>query len=250
MSMDNSIYFQRTALVAGSEMMKILPQISVLIFGVGGVGSWCVEALARTGIGKITIVDPDDVAPSNINRQLPAIQSTIGTPKVEALAQRLRQINPDAEINAVQGVFSAETEKEYDFGKYDYVIDAIDSLPDKALLILKATDPASQPHRAFFSSMGAARKISPEKIAVAEFWKVQGCPLARALRNRFKKNDTYPKQKFKCVYSPETIPSHNINGVEQAVNGTFAHITGIFGLTLASLVVKDLYSHTNTKQQQ
>lgn len=250
MSMDNSIYFQRTALVAGSEMMKILPQISVLVFGVGGVGSWCVEALARTGIGKITIVDPDDVAPSNINRQLPAIQSTIGTPKVEALAQRLRQINPDAEINAVQGVFSAETEKEYDFGKYDYVIDAIDSLPDKALLILKATDPALQPRRAFFSSMGAARKISPEKIAVAEFWKVQGCPLARALRNRFKKNDTYPKKKFKCVYSPETIPSHNINGVEQAVNGTFAHITGIFGLTLASLVVKDLYSHTNTKQQQ
>ena len=199
----------RTSLLAGDSMMGLLSECRVIVFGVGGVGSWCVEALARTGFGHITIVDSDAVAESNINRQLPALTSTVGMPKVEVLRKRILDINPDA---------------------------------DKADLILRFTDPATAPRRAFFSSMGAARKLDPDRIAVAEFWKVEGCPLARALRTRFRRSGVFPKRKFRCVYSPETL-EHRKEG-EKGVNGTFAHATAIFGLRLASLAVTDIYSET------
>jgi len=235
----DSEYFGRTAMVAGDDMMADLAVLKVMVFGVGGVGSWCVEALARTGVGHITIVDPDCVAPSNINRQMPALTSTVGRPKVEVVAERIRDINPAASVTALQDRYTPETAAEFRIGDYDYVIDAIDSLGDKADLILRCTDPATAPRRGFFSSMGAARKLDPSKIAVAEFWKVEGCPLARALRTRFRKTGVFPRRKFKCVYSPETLP-HRAEG-PQGVNGTFAHATAIFGLTLASLVVRDMY---------
>lgn len=235
----DSEYFGRTAMVAGDEMMEDLGALRVMVFGVGGVGSWCVEALARTGVGHITIVDPDCVAPSNINRQMPALTSTVGRPKVEVIAERIRDINPAACVTALQDRYTPETAAEFHIGDYDYVIDAIDSLGDKADLILRCTDPATAPLRGFFSSMGAARKLDPSKISVAEFWKVDGCPLARALRTRFRRSGIFPRRKFKCVYSPETVP-HRAEG-PQGVNGTFAHATAIFGLTLASLVVRDMY---------
>lgn len=235
----SDLNFERTALLAGDEMMERLSTTRILIFGVGGVGSWCVEALARTGFGQITMVDADCVARSNINRQLPALGSTVGEAKVEVLRRRLLDINPKADVKAIVGRYSAETAADFAIETYDYVIDAIDSLADKADLILRCTDPATAPRRAFFSSMGAARKLDPAKVGTAEFWKVGGCPLARALRARFRRSGVYPKRKFQCVYSPETLPHRKDGG--KGVNGTFAHATAVFGLTLASLVVRNEY---------
>lgn len=239
--MDYDIFenFSRTRLVAGDAMMERLADTRVLVFGVGGVGSWCVEALARTGIGHITMVDSDTVAASNINRQLPARVDTVGMPKTEVLARHILSINPLAHVEALQARYTPETAAGFGIEEYDYVIDAIDSLADKADLILRCTDPATAPRRAFFSSMGAARKLHPEMIRTAEFWKAEGCPLARALRTRFRKAGTFPRRKFKCVYSPETLP-HRAEG-PAGVNGTFMHTTAIFGLTLASLIVEQEY---------
>ena len=233
----------RTSLLAGDSMMELLSECRIIVFGVGGVGSWCVEALARTGFGHITIVDSDAVAESNINRQLPALTSTVGMPKVEVLRKRILDINPNADVIAIEGRYTPRTASGFAIGTYDYAIDAIDSLPDKADLILRCTYPATAPRRAFFSSMGAARKLDPDKIAVAEFWKVEGCPLARALRTRFRRSGVFPKHKFRCVYSPETL-EHRKEG-EKGHNGTFAHATAIFGLRLASLAVTDIYHETN-----
>lgn len=218
-------------------MIQALADTRVAVFGVGGVGSWCVEALARTGIGHITIIDSDTVAPSNINRQLPALHSTIDRPKVQVIAERILDINPECKVTALEARYTPENAEEFKLETYHYVIDAIDSLRDKADLILRCTNPATAPQRAFFSSMGAARKVDPDRVAVAEFWRVEGCPLARALRTRFRRSDTYPRRKFKCVYSPEApLPQ----APDAEANGTFAHITSIFGLKLASLLIRDI----------
>ena len=160
----DSEYFGRTALLAGDGMMETMASLRVIVFGVGGVGSWCVEALARSGTGHITLVDPDCVAPSNINRQMPALSSTIGRPKVDVVAERIRDINPEACVTALQMRYTPENAAGFGLGEYDFVIDAIDSLSDKADLILRCTDPESAPRRGFFSSMGAARKLDPSKI--------------------------------------------------------------------------------------
>lgn len=231
--------FERTELIAGEDMMNRIANTRILIFGVGGVGSWCIEALVRTGFGHITMVDPDNVASSNINRQMPALESTVGQPKVEVLRRRFYDINPSAEVHAIVGRYTEDNASEFAIETYDYVIDAIDSISDKANLIVRCTDPFTAPRRGFFSSMGAARKLDPSKIATAEFWKVEGCPLARALRTRFRRSGIFPQNKFKCVYSPETIP-HRKEG-ERGVNGTFVHATAIFGLTLAYLVIDNEY---------
>ena len=186
------------------------------------------------------MVDSDTVAPSNINRQLPATVGTIGRPKVDVLAERIHQINPAAEVEPIMARYTPDTASDFKIETYDYVVDAIDSLADKADLILRCTNPEMAPARAFFSSMGAARKLNPALISTAEFWKVEGCPLARALRTRFRRAGTFPRRKFKCVYSPETLP-HRADG-PAGVNGTFMHTTAIFGLTLASLIITDLYT--------
>lgn len=239
MEYDVNEIFGRTRLLTGEAMAAGLARCRVLVFGVGGVGSWCVEALARTGVGHITMVDSDTVAPSNINRQLPATVETVGRPKAAVLAERIATINPTAVVEAVEARYTPESAPDFAIETYDYVVDAIDSLADKAHLILRCTDPSTGPRRAFFSSMGAARKLHPGMIATAEFRKVEGCPLARALRTRFRRAATYPKRKFQCVYSPETLP-HRAEG-PAGVNGTFMHTTAIFGLTLASLIVEDMY---------
>ena len=246
--------FDRTARLIGNEALGRLSRARVIIFGVGGVGSWAAETLVRTGVTRLTIVDADRVAQSNINRQLPALTSTVGQVKVDVLRQRLLDINPQAEITAVHGLYDADTASSWQLSDYDYIIDAIDSLADKALLILNATEAMRGGHTRFYSSMGAALKIDPSRIAVAEFWKVKGCPLAAALRRKFKKSGIFPAHKFKCVYSDELIPNHpgyeppatptdttapmTFNKV--ATNGSLMHITAIFGITLASLVIQDI----------
>ena len=239
--------FRRSELLLGDEAMSRIGEKRVIIFGVGGVGSWCAESLVRSGIKHLTIVDSDRVCITNINRQLMATSKTVGQVKVEVLKERLLSINPSAEITALQQIFTAETADSFDIGSYDYIIDAIDSLKDKTLLILMAT----QTNAKFFSSMGAALKLDPTRIKIAEFWKVQGGPLARVLRKRFKKEGQYPKRKFQCVYSDELLENKGIppdDGEEPSifnkpqVNGTLAHITAIFGFMLAGLVIQDAVS--------
>ena len=241
MSIENDI-FRRTELLLGDDTMSRIAEKRVIIFGVGGVGSWCAESLVRSGIRKLTIVDSDRVCITNINRQLMATTKTIGQVKVDALKERLLSINPSAEITALQQVFTAETADSFNLGSYDYIIDAIDSLKDKALLILMATSIplGEQGGGRFFSSMGAALKLDPSRIRTAEFWKVTGDPLARALRNRFKRDKQFPKRKFQCVYSDELLQNQKPVDPDDRGNGTIAHITAIFGFTLAGLVVQDI----------
>ena len=234
--------FRRAELLLGDEAMSRIAEKRVIIFGVGGVGSWCAESLVRSGIRKLTIVDSDRVCITNINRQLMATTKTVGAVKVDALKERLLTINPSAEITALQQIFTAETADSFQLDTYDYIIDAIDSLKDKALLILMATSlrPSGGDRRgAFFSSMGAALKLDPTKIQVAEFWKVKGDPLARALRNRFKRDKQFPRRKFQCVYSDELLENKMPVDPNDRGNGTIAHITAIFGFMLAGLVIQD-----------
>ena len=238
--MDSAI-FRRNELLLGSETMERIAQKRVIIFGVGGVGSWCAESLVRSGISRLTIVDSDCVSVTNINRQLMATTKTVGQVKVDALKERLLSINPKAEITALQQVFSEETAESFQLDTYDYIIDAIDSLKDKATLILQAC----QQRAKLFSSMGAALKLDPTRIKVTEFWKVKGDPLARALRNRFKKDKTFPKRKFLCIYSDELLKNQMPVDPEDRGNGSIVHITAIFGLMLAGLVIQDI---TNQKQ--
>ncbi|MBR5068714.1 MAG: tRNA threonylcarbamoyladenosine dehydratase [Bacteroidales bacterium] len=265
--------FRRAELLLGEETMGRMAEKRVILFGVGGVGSWCAESLVRSGIRRLTIVDSDRVCITNINRQLMATTKTVGQVKVDALKERLLSINPSAEITALQQIFTEETAESFELDTYDYIIDAIDSLKDKALLIVMATSlSALQGEKKdapkFFSSMGAALKLDPTRIKITEFWKVSGDPLARALRNRFKRDKVFPKRKFLCVYSDELLANkgHNATcGTEQCmcpkakfgpgdpnllnhewcsskakINGTLAHITAIFGCMLAGLVIQDV----------
>ncbi|MBR5084274.1 MAG: tRNA threonylcarbamoyladenosine dehydratase [Prevotella sp.] len=240
--------FSRVELLLGGERLESLRNRRVILFGVGGVGSWCAECLVRSGLGNLTLVDFDRVCASNINRQLMATTETVGQVKVEVLRERLLTINPQADIVAVEKVYTANTADEFDLDSYDYVIDAIDSLRDKALLIERAC----QSQATLFSSMGAALKLDPTRIQIAEFWKVKGDPLARALRNYFKKSGCFPKRKFQCVFSDELLK--NVGGFPEEEetatqkpskrpNGTLAHITAIFGCMLASLVIREEMRH-------
>lgn len=236
--------FNRTGRLLGNDALNALQECRVIVFGIGGVGSWAAEALVRTGVGHLTIVDADRVSPTNINRQVPATVDTVGIEKTEAMKSRLLAINPWADIVAMPMVYDESTAPGFDLSQYDYVIDAIDSLADKALLILSAT---RQRGVKLFSSMGAALKLDPTRVRVAEFWKVEGCPLGAALRRRFKKSGVFPSRKFKCVFSPELLsnrgeasaddPSMSFN--KAVVNGSLCHITAIFGMTLAGLVIED-----------
>ena len=249
----DSIY-SRTALLMGNDVMERLGSARVILFGVGGVGSWCAEGLVRSGVTHITLVDSDCVSTSNINRQLMATTRTVGQVKVEALRDRLLEINPNAEITAVERVYSAETADSFEMERYDYIIDAIDSLKEKSDLILRGTRTPA----VFFSSMGAALKVNPQGVKVAEFWNVRGCPLGAAIRKKYKQNHTYPGHKFRCVYDEEVLPNRGTalaadatnsewDGRKAQINGTTAHITAIFGMTLAGLVIEDIYRKTTKK---
>jgi len=248
--------FNRTELLLGTETMERIRSQRVIIFGVGGVGSWCAECLVREGIEHLTLVDSDVVCPTNVNRQLMATTKTIGEPKVEALKSRLLEINPEADILALQKNFSKETAADFHLEDYDYIIDAIDSLRDKIELIINATGIDNKslisnpliPNPVLFSSLGAALRIDPTKVRVSEFWKVKGDPLAAAMRSAMRRNKVFPARKFLCVHSEEQ-PLPNLGTALQdgsqtfnktQTNGSLAHITAIFGMTLAGLVIQDI----------
>lgn len=242
--------FNRARRLVGDESMRRLSEARVIVFGVGGVGSWCVESLVRSGVRHLTIVDSDCVCITNINRQLMANTTTIGRVKVDALKEYLLKINPTAQIEVRKEIFCRETADSFPLNDYDYIVDAIDTLQNKVLLIEMATSARGK----FFSSMGAALKIDPTRIKVAEFWKVEGCPLARALRQRFKRQHRFPRKKFLCVYSDELLENlgpdttletplpDNADYRRAQINGSLHHITSIFGITLAGLIIKDLCS--------
>lgn len=248
---ESALPFSRTELLIGREAMDRMQRARVILFGVGGVGSWCAESLVRSGICRLTLVDSDRVSPTNINRQLPATVRTVGRQKVDVLRERFMEINPDAEIEAVASAYNAETSDAFRLETYDYILDAIDSLSEKVHLIRTAT---GLPRATFFSSMGAALKLDPQRIRVAPFSRVAGCPLAAALRRRLKQGEP-PAHDFLCVYSDEvlenrgTLPSDTDASVWDArkarINGTIAHTTAIFGFTLASLVVQHLCTHNS-----
>ncbi|MBP3203579.1 MAG: tRNA threonylcarbamoyladenosine dehydratase [Bacteroidales bacterium] len=263
-TLEKAIY-NRTSLLVGDRVMEVLSSKRVIIFGVGGVGSWCAEGLVRSGVTQLTLVDSDRVCITNVNRQEMATTKTIGQVKVEALKARLLEINPKAQIEAVQDIYSEETAENFHLGSYDYIVDAIDSLKDKASLILRACETQAT----FFSAMGAALKMDPTQVRVAEFWEVRGCPLGAALRKKLRKNKTLPAKKFLCVYDEEVLTNlgkaatcgtsaclcpkadggpgredllnHEWCSSKAVINGTTAHITGIFGFTLSGLIIKDIY---------
>lgn len=257
--------FHRTRLLVGDRVLQGIGALRVILFGVGGVGSWCAESLVRSGVRRLTLVDSDRVSITNVNRQMPATVPTVGRVKVEVVRERLLSINPDAEICAVQDIYCAENAETFALDTYDVIIDAIDSLAEKAHLILRAT----QTEALFVSSMGAALKMDPTRVQIAEFGHVRGCPLARALRNKFKRAKTWPKRKFRCVFSDEVLPNlgvdditepeptvaestdheegradllhHSWNDRKAQINGTLSHITAIFGFTLAGIVIDNIY---------
>ena len=221
--------FTRTIQLLGEEGFRALQNARVILFGVGGVGGWCAEALLRTGIGHLTIVDFDKVDTTNLNRQVVATHDDIGQSKVFEMQKRLLSIAPQADIQAIERQYNADTADTFDLAQYDIVVDAIDMVECKALLLYRATQAGCK----VYSSMGAGRKTDPQKIRTAEFWKVQGCPLARALRTKMKKANLLPAAKIQCVYSEE------ISGDQ----GTLAPIVGVFGMTLASIVINTIVCH-------
>jgi tRNA A37 threonylcarbamoyladenosine dehydratase len=235
--MKNNI-FQRSEAILGTETMQSMADAKVILFGTGGVGSWCAEALVRSGVHRLVMVDFDRVAESNINRQLPAASDTLGRLKVEVMRERLATINPEAEITAIAEAYTEESSERFHLEKYDYIIDAIDSLPDKAHLIRTA----ATLNGTLFSSMGAALRLDNTRIRTAEFRKVHGCPLAAALRRRLKQTGGIPDRPFTCVFSDEPAMSCK-------ERGSLVHVTAAFGLTLAGLVVRDIYSsHINNNK--
>ncbi|MCL2762450.1 MAG: epoxyqueuosine reductase QueH [Treponema sp.] len=244
-------FFQRLTLITGAEALERLRQTRVLIFGVGGVGSWCAEALVRSGVGKIGIVDFDTVCASNVNRQVQATSRTLGHSKVAVLQKRLREINPHCEVTTWETLFSREnavTDADdsgicRSIAQADYVIDAIDTFPHKLDLIETccAASPCKQGGVKLFSSMGMAKKMDPTRIRIAGIWETRGCSLARLVRQGLRQRGF--SGDFTVVYSDEQLDQHNDcdaapNG--KKINGSAVTVTASAGMALASLVLRDV----------
>lgn len=230
--MQNEI-FSRARQLLGDKTIAVLSEAKILIVGTGGVGSWCAETLVRTSAINVTLVDCDIVAPSNINRQAMAKPSTIGEPKVFALKKHLLEISPNAKIEAYNLKYEVGSagHPPFVFSNYDYVIDAIDSVDSKVSLINSAL---SSENTTLFSSMGAALRTDPSRVKSSDFKKVTGDGLARAIRGRFKKNQSWPSRSFTAVWSDETPV---VQGVEALARGSLMQVTAAFGLKLAQLVI-------------
>lgn len=227
--------FLRTRLLIGNDSFEKLQKSRVAVFGIGGVGSFAAEAIARAGVGSIDLFDKDTVDITNINRQLIADTETVGMPKVEVMSNRILKINPDANVRANYCFFSTDNEAEYDFSGYDYIVDAIDVIASKILLIKKATE-ANIP---IISSMGTGNKIEPTKLAVDDIYNTSVCPLARVMRHELKKHGV---KRLKVVYSKENpiyTPVDTSDGSKR-VNASISFVPSVAGLILASEVVKDI----------
>jgi len=233
--------FERSLLVFGEHGLQQLNQSHVLVAGVGGVGGFVIEALARAGVGKITIVDHDVVSVSNINRQIIALHSTVGLYKVDVMKQRVADINPDCEIVSLNTFLKAADMEALFETKFDYVVDAIDSLNSKVSLV----EVAYRSGLKVVSSMGAGRRIDPSKIELVDVSKTHGCGLARQFRQRLRKRGI--SKGIATVFSTELpMPAGPMEEIEGArgrvVNGTASYMPGIFGLMLSGFVIKEIAS--------
>ncbi len=237
--------FERTALIYGEENIAKLNKARVAVFGVGGVGGYVVEALARSGIGTLDIVDNDKVAVSNINRQIIATHSTVGRYKVDVVRERLLDINPNITVNAYKTFFLPENADEFDFAAYDYVVDAIDTVSGKLELVSKANVTDTP----IISSMGAGNKVDPTAFVVSDIYDTKMCPLARVMRKELSKRGI---KKLKVVYSAEKAlePDAALHAklmeqgetTKRSIPGSTAFVPSTVGLIIASEVVKDLIS--------
>ncbi len=225
--------FVRTRNLIGDKAMEKLANSHVAVFGIGGVGGHVVEALVRSGVGAIDLIDRDTVAESNINRQIIATISTVGMNKVDAMKERIADINPDCKVNAYLCFYLPETKDEFDFSQYDYVVDAVDTVTAKLTLVCEAKDKGVP----IISSMGAGNKLNPAMFEVADIYKTSVCPLAKVMRRELKKRGI---TSLKVVYSKEeAIRPDNPNG-EERVPGSTAFVPSVAGLIIASEVIKDL----------
>lgn len=232
--------FERTSLLIGEEGINKLNNAKVAVFGVGGVGGYVIEALARSGIGSLVIVDKDIVSESNINRQIIATHSTIGRAKVDVMKERILDINPDITVDARKCFYLKDTADQFDFSEYSYVVDAVDTVTAKLEIIMRAKE-AGVP---VISSMGTGNKLDPTKFRIADIYKTEVCPLAKVMRYECKKRNI---KHLKVLYSPE-IPikehykSENIinNDNNRPVPGSIAFVPPTAGLIIAGEVIKDI----------
>lgn len=245
--------FARTRLTFGKENMEKLEKSKVIVFGLGGVGSYVVEALVRSGIGKISIVDDDKICLTNLNRQLYALYSTVGKDKVDVAESRILDINPDCKVKKYKTFFMPENSAEFDFSEYDYIVDCIDTITGKIELVCKAKE-ANVP---VISCMGAGNKVDPTKFCVADISKTSVCPLARVMRRELKKRGI---KRLKCVFSTEEVIAPHDEDLEVSckfhcvcppgtkrkctirnqVPGSNAFVPSVAGLIIAGEVLKDL----------
>ena len=223
--MDNR--FSRTEALLGEKAMERLKKARVAVFGIGGVGGHVVEALVRSGVGAVDIVDSDKVCLSNLNRQIIATESSIGKYKVDVMKERILDINPEAVVNVHKCFYLPETKDEFDFSQYSYVVDAVDTVTAKIQLVMEAAE-AGVP---IISSMGAGNKLDPTAFQVADIYKTSVCPLAKVMRRELKKRGI---KKLKVVYSREQPV------VKNAVPASVAFVPSVVGLIIAWEVIKDL----------
>lgn len=231
--------FSRTALLYGDEAINKLAKSHVAVFGIGGVGGYVAEALARSGIGRLDLIDSDTVSVSNINRQIIATHKTVGRYKTDVMAERIGEINPDALVNALNIFYTPENSGEFDFSQYDYIVDAIDTVTSKLELIVNA-DKAGTP---IISSMGAGNKKNAAAFEVADIYKTTVCPLARVMRRELKKRGI---KALKVVYSKEPpaeakkSPTEEELSAKRSVPGSTAFCPSVAGLIIAGEVINDL----------
>lgn len=230
--------FTRTRSLLGEEGMTKLQDAKVAVFGVGGVGGYVAEALARSGVGHLVLVDKDVVSESNINRQIIALTSTVGRSKTEVMKERILDINPEADVEIRDCFYLPETAGEFDFTNYDYVVDAVDTVAAKIELVLRAKETDTP----IISCMGAGNKLDPTAFRVADISKTSVCPLAKVMRKELGKRGV---KKLKCVYSTEPPMKPETTGEELAPGkrstpGSIAFAPSVAGLIIASEVIKDL----------
>lgn len=231
--------FKRTAMLMGEQSVERLKHSRVAVFGIGGVGGYVVEALARSGVGELDLTDRDVVSISNINRQIIALDSTIGMPKAEAAAKRVKDINPDIKVNINNMFYTPENADQFDFTVYDYIVDAIDTVSGKIELVVRA-DKAGVP---IISSMGTGNKLDPTRFEVADIYNTSVCPLARVMRRELKARGI---KKLKVVYSKEEPCSVSEKVFDaltgKAVPASYSCVPSVAGLIIASQVIRDLTS--------
>lgn len=224
--------FSRTERLFGVSAMERLAHCHIAVFGIGGVGGHAAEALVRSGVGAIDIVDGDVVSESNINRQIIALHSTVGMSKTAAAAERFRDINPEIILREFPFRFSEETAEKFDFSEYDYVIDAVDDVRAKVLLAVKCQESGTP----LISSMGAGNKLDPTKFQVADIYETSVCPLARVMRRELKKREI---KSLKVVYSTEP-PASSVSEGERVVPASCAFVPSVAGLIIAGEVVRKI----------